>query len=361
MKILDRYLVKTIAFYTLNVMFVWLSVYAFLNFLNEADSIGQADYTAIQAMMYVVLDLPSVVYAHSSAIILIGLLLALGHLATTAQIIVIRGAGVSIMQIAGTAVKAAMGFVVILILVGELLAPAATEYAENTRAEALGHKVQANNQQGFWVKDGQSIIHVDKNFDGRLFGNVTLIKLKNTNTLESVTYADNAVFDGKSLQLKKTRHYQVDANNNQFDRINFDQSEQYNTRVSFSQEFISSLRKKPYQLSTWHLFNQIGFLVQNGLAADAFEVELYKRLVKPFTLVAMIIFSMLFIFGSLRDASLGRKIFLGLMISLLFELTARIGGVLSLRLDYNHFLMASMPTIIALIFALILLNRKSAQ
>jgi len=75
----------------------------------------------------------------------------------------------------------------------------------------------------------------------------------------------------------------------------------------------------------------------------------------------MIVFSMLFIFGSLRDASLGKKIFLGIILSLFFELFSRIGGALSLRFDYNHFLVASVPTLIVLVFAFILLKRKSAQ
>jgi lipopolysaccharide export system permease protein len=361
MKILDRYIVKTMAFYTLGVMLVWLGVYAFFNFINEVDNIGQVNYTVIKAMVYVVLDLPSVIYAHSSVIILLGSLLAMGHLASTSQLVVVRGSGISIMQITGTVVKVALVFITIVILVGELIAPMATQYAENSRAKALGHNIQAKNQQGFWIKDNNAIIHVNKNFDGQLFGDVTLIKLKNSNTLESVTHADNAIFDGESLKLGKTDDYQVGRNQEKFYNIDIDQFEQYRTMVSFDQEFIVSLRKEPYELSTWHIFNQIGFLTQNGLSTDAFDVELYKRIVKPFTLVAMIVFSMLFIFGSLRDASLGKKVFLGLMLSLFFELFSRIGGVLSLRLDYNHFLIASIPTLVVLVFALILLKRKSVQ
>jgi hypothetical protein len=30
-------------------------------------------------------------------------------------------------------------------------------------------------QQGFWLKDGNTIINVKENFDGRVFGDVTLI------------------------------------------------------------------------------------------------------------------------------------------------------------------------------------------
>ena len=362
MKILDRYIIKTMAFYTLAVMLIWAGVYSFFSFLNEVNEIGQANYTISEAMIYISLKLPDVVSGHSSVVILLGTLLALGHLAGTSQLIVIRSSGISIMNITKIVLKTALVFIVISTLIGEFLAPVTNQAAKNSRAQAFGHNILAKNQQGFWVKENQSIVHVGKNFDGHLFSDVMLINLKNNKTLASVGQTDNALFDGENLMLEKIDLYQIDQSEGQkFNNFNVDQLTQYKVPVAFDQEFVSSLRKKPRELSTWNLYNQINFLTQNGLSSDPFEVELYKRLVKPFTLIAMIIFSMLFIFGSLRDASLGKKIFLGVALSLFFELFSRIGGVLSLRFDYNHFLVASTPTLIVLVFVYILLKRKSAQ
>jgi len=360
MKILDRYIVKTMAFYTSGVMFVWLGVYAFLNFINEIDKIGQVNYTALEAMLYVALDLPSVVYTHSSVIILLGSLLALGHLASTSQLVILRGSGVSIIKITKTVVKIALIFIFFVIIVGEFIAPLATQYAENSRAKALGHNITVKNQQGFWLKDGNSIVNVGKNFDGHLFANVTLINLKNSHELDSVIFSKKAIFNGANFALEKTKEYQLDYSES-FTKFQSNDYEKYNTEVSFDQELIVSLKKEPVELSTWRLYKQIKFLTDNNLAADIFEVELYKRIVKPLTLVSMIVFSMLFIFGSLRDSTLGKKIFLGLMLSLFFELFSRIGAALSLRLDYNHFIIAITPTLIVLVVAFILLRRKSAR
>jgi len=362
MKILDRYIIKTMAFYTLAVMLIWLGVYSFFSFLNEVNDIGQANYTVIEAITYISLKLPDIISGHSSVVILLGSLLALGHLAATSQLIIVRGSGVSIMNIVKIVIKTALVFVIIVTLIGELLAPTTNQIAQNSRAKALGHNVQAKSQQGFWVKDKHSIIHVGKNFDGRSFGDVMLINLKDNKTLASVGQADSAVFEGESLMLEKANFYQINRSDDQkFYDINTSQLNQYKLPVAFDQGFVNSLRKEPRDLSTWNLYKQMSFLTKNGLAADAFEVEFYKRIVKPFTLVAMIVFSMLFIFGSLRDASLGKKIFLGIILSLFFELFSRIGGALSLRFDYNHFLVASVPTLIVLVFAFILLKRKSAQ
>jgi lipopolysaccharide export system permease protein len=75
----------------------------------------------------------------------------------------------------------------------------------------------------------------------------------------------------------------------------------------------------------------------------------------------MLMLSMLFIFGSLRDASLSKKIFLGVVISLFFELSSRISGVISLRFDYDPLFSASAPTLVTLAIAFLLLRKKSSN
>ncbi len=360
MKILERYIVKTMTVYTLAVLFIWLSVYGFLKFIDEIDEIGRADYTTLKAITYVAMDLPAITYSSMSMVILLGTILAFGHFAATSQLIIARASGLSIAQITYIATKAALVFALIIIAFGELVVPISTQYAENVREKALGVNITAENQQGFWLKEGDSIIHVNKNFDGRLFEDMMLINTSELKQLNSVIFAEQAVFDGENLILEQTKQYQLN-HNDKF--VGFESSSQgtYTTKVSFDRTLINSLKKEPYELSTWNLYQQIDFLTNNGLIAGAFEVEFYKRLVKPITLVTMILFSMLFIFGSLRDASLGKNIFLGLTISLCFELMSRIGGALSLRLDYNHVFTAFAPTLIALALVLYLLRVKSAQ
>lgn len=359
MNILQGYIVKTMAFYTLIVMFIWLSVYGFLNFIGEIKQIGSANYTAFDAFFYVLADLPAVLYSHYPVIILLGTLLALNNLSATSQLVVIRAAGVSIMSVAKIVVNTALWFCVVVVLIGEFIAPTTTEYAQYSRNNALGYN-QTEHNNGFWLKDGNTIIRFEKNLGGHLFENITLIKLNNDKQLDSILYADKASFDGVNLNFKKAQHYKLDRAKNSI-AIHPQNYEQYNIQVSFDKKLIADSTKEPNELSTWNLYQQIVFLSDNELVTDVFKIELYKRLIKPLTLIAMILFSMLFVFGSLRDSSLGRNIFLGLVLSLFFELSFRIGGALSLKFAHSYFLSASIPTLVALIVAFILLKRRSLR
>ncbi|SMN00575.1 permease YjgP/YjgQ family protein [uncultured Candidatus Thioglobus sp.] len=359
MKILDRYLAKILLIYTLGVMIVWMGIYAFFNFINEIDLIGQHNYTLLSAVIYVASDLPAVVYSHSPVIILLGCLLALGHLAATSQLVVIQGCGISIMKIAKKVVITAMMFISMVVFLGEFIAPITAKHAEFYKAKALGQGVSKGNQQGFWLKDGDAIINVGKNLDDKTFGNVSLIHLHKVNQLKSIIYADKVGFDEGHLTFEDSKGHHFN-HTEEITTIQAKNDEKYKIKVSFNQNLIKALEKDPRELSGWELYKYIDFLSENDLASDHFKIELYKRFIKPVTLVAMLLISMLFIFGSLRDASLGKKIFLGVAISLLFELSSRIGSVISLRFDYDPLLSASVPTIVVLAIGFILLKRKSA-
>ena len=145
----------------------------------------------------------------------------------------------------------------------------------------------------------------------------------------------------------------------EFDNISLKERNSYNKIVSFDKDLIDSLKKEPEELTTWNIIKQIQFLSDNKLRSIIFEVELYKRLIKPITLVAMILLAMLFIFGSTRDVTLGRKIFFGVAVGLSFEMLSRIGGAMALSFDFNPVMSAILPSIVVMVIAITLLIQKS--
>ena len=58
----------------------------------------------------------------------------MGHLATTGQLIILRASGISILKITWLTLKNAIIFLIFLTLIGELVAPTLTTYAENERS-----------------------------------------------------------------------------------------------------------------------------------------------------------------------------------------------------------------------------------
>ena len=358
MKIKDRYIANTLLTYSIVVLLVWLSIYSFFNFLAELNTVGTVNYTILEAFKYIVLQLPEVAYDQVSPVILLGCVLGMGHLATTGQLIILRASGISILKITWLTLKNAIIFLIFLTLIGELVAPTLTTYAENERSNALGQNSLSNSQDGFWIRDGDNFINVENNVDGSLFNGITVIELNKSNKIERVIESKSAIFDGQNINMDSTNIFSINSTN-LFDDIALKERNLYKKRVAFDQDLIDSLEKEPKDLTTLTIVKQIQFLTDNKLRAEVFEVELYKRLVKPITLVAMVLLAMLFIFGSTRDATLGRKIFFGVVIGLSFELISRIGGALALSLNFSPLLSTFVPAIAIMIIATIALINKS--
>jgi lipopolysaccharide export system permease protein len=357
MKIKDRYIAKTLLTYSLVVLIVWLSIYSFFNFLTELNSVGTVNYTILEAFKYIVLQIPEVAYEQVSPVILLGCVLGMGHLATTGQLIILRASGISILKITWLTLKNSFIFLIFFIIVGELVAPTLSKYAENERSRAMG-KALSSSQNGFWIRDGDNFINVENNIDGSLFSGITIIEVNKSKKIERVVKSKSAVFNGQTLNMDTTNIFSINSLN-LFDEIALKERNFYKKRVAFDQDLIDSLEKDPKDLTTYTILKQIEFLTDNKLRAEVFELELYKRLVKPITLVAMILLAMLFIFGSTRDASLGSKIFFGIAIGLSFELLSRIGGALALSFDFNPLLSTFVPAIIVMVISITVLINKS--
>ena len=360
MKIKDRYIAKTILSYTLVVMLVWLSIYSFFNFLSELNSVGNANYTILGAFQYIILQMPEVAYDQASALILLGCILGMGHLATTGQLLILRVSGASVLNITWLSVKNAMLFLFILILVGEIFAPTLTQYAEGERLDALGQTSFSGSQDGFWIRDGDNFINVENNIDGSMFSGISIFEVNEQNKIQKVISSETGIFDGKSLNLNATEIFLINSDN-AFENLSIKDHNNYNKSVAFDHELIASLEKEPKDLSTLTIIKQIQFLTENKLRAGVFQVELFTRLVKPISLTAMILISMIFIFGSNRDITLGRKIFLGVAIGLSFELISRLGGAISLSFEFSPFLSSFVPSILAIFIAILILIKKSSN
>jgi len=358
MKIRDRYIAKTLLSFTIVVLVVWTSIYSFFNFLAELNNVGKDGYTVLSALTYILLQLPEVVYKQASPIILLGCILGMGHLASTGQLLIFRITGASILKITLLTLKNSLIFVLFFILIGEFLAPISSSFAENSRSNAIENSSSSINQNGFWIRDGDNFINVRRNIDGTLFSDITIIEVNSLNKIERVIKSENALFDGDSLNMNDSEIFSIDESSS-FDKISIKERNSYDKKVSFDRDLIDSLEKEPENLSTWTLIKQIRFLSDNKLRSGVFEVELYKRLIQPITLSAMILLAMLFVFESPRDVTLGRKIFFGVALGLSFEMLSRVANAMALGLEFSPFLSSILPSIVVMFIAVILLLKKS--
>ena len=98
-------------------------------------------------------------------------------------------------------------------------------------------------------------------------------------------------------------------------------------------------------------------LEQNGQRSDRFLLAYWNKLVQPFTTVAMVLLALPFCFSSLRSASLGQRVFVGVLLGLAFDIINKGFGSFGLAMQLPPLLGALLPTMLFLALSLVLLRR----
>ena len=96
MRLIDRYIGIHILSGTALALAVLLSVFSFIDFIDDLDAVGRGTYTVTSAMMHSLLTMPGRAFALFPPAALIGTLLGLGTLAINRELVIMRAAGISV-------------------------------------------------------------------------------------------------------------------------------------------------------------------------------------------------------------------------------------------------------------------------
>ena len=204
MKILDRYIGRAVAFGVFGVLLLLLVLMGFFELLNELEEVGQG-YTTAMAFGYVGLILPRYTYELFPVATLLGSLIGLGGLASHSELIAMRAAGVSLARILGAVLKTGALLLVLVVLVGEYLAPMAELQAQRMKTQAVSGQATLRTRFGFWSRSGDSIIHVGQVLPGSRLADVTLYEFGAGHTLRRAIHAGQASYEQDHWRLQQVR------------------------------------------------------------------------------------------------------------------------------------------------------------
>ncbi|NNF95810.1 MAG: LPS export ABC transporter permease LptG [Halobacteria archaeon] len=345
MRILDRYIGQTVLVSIVSVMVVLAALFILISFVNEFENIGRADYTIWQAAMYVLLHIPQNIYEIFPMTALLGTMLGLGALSKKSELVIIRASGVSRIRISLAVIKSAAMLIVLVVIVGEIVAPPALEYANQTRLRALVSQLSLNTEYGLWARDGNTFIHVrNVEHDGRLV-DINLYTLSAAGSLDKQLHADTARYNGEVWVLKNVKESYIDHTGVQQTVL-----PQLDWQTIMDPELVGIVSLEPMNLAVWKLLDYIHYLRSNGLDSKQYELAMWNKLIAPFTILAMVLLAVPFVFRSQRQTSVGLQIILGFLIGIVFYIASRLAGQVGLVYDLMPVISASVPTL--LVFAL---------
>ncbi len=352
MRILDRYLARTIISGTLMVLLVLAALLAFVDFVAELDDVGKGQYSALKAAGVVLLGLPKRLYELFPTAVLIGSLLSLGTLAANSELTVMRAAGVSIMRIVYSVIKAGIILLIFVALVGEVIVPMSERYAQSMRAKELKQTISLGGQGGFWARDDQRFLYVSQVYPGMNLGQVNIYEFSESNQLKRVTHAKSAKYVDDKWRLENVK--QTEFSNGKVES---------RTRSSeiwqklLNPDLFNVVSIKPENMSALDLYHYSQYLQDNDLESSHYKLAFWIKVFTPVSSLVMLLIALPFVFGSQRAGGAGNRMLLGLLMGIGFYLLNRTMNHLGQVYQLYPFVSASVPVLIVAILSFLSLRK----
>lgn len=354
MRLLGRYIGKTIASNVLAVMLVLLALYFFSTFVSEIADVGKGKYQILDALQFSILLLPRQVYELFPLVALMGTMLGLGALATTSELTVMQAAGVSVAQIMREILKVGAVLVVIALILGEAVAPPLEKEARSERARAMSENLSLNVKTGLWAREDGTFINIERLLINNRASGIHLYRFAPDGKLLQSTSAVQGLYQKKEQSWKLMQVEHTFFGEQHITR-QFEQSMIWKSNVT--PEVIDVVAIPPENLSILDLLDYLGYLRENKLEAERYELSLWTRIAAPFATAGMILLAIPFVFGSLRSVGVGQRIVIGALIGIGFYLFNGIFGRVGLVYHLPPFLSAVTPTVLVYLMWYALMRR----
>jgi lipopolysaccharide export system permease protein len=351
-KVLDIYIGKAVIGGAFLVMCVLLALFVFIEFISELDHIGRGDYTAWDAIRYVLFSVPRLTYELTPMAALLGSLIGLGALAGNNELVIMRAAGISIARVSWAALKAGLLLVLFAVWMGEWVVADAEQHATDIRSSALAGKDSLRTVDGFWMRDATDFINVRTVLPGGRLVGVYVYEFDSAHELRRISSARSATYDRGQWQLKQVRRSVIGR-----DGVTTEQMPEMTWRSQLSPDLLDIIAIKPASLSVSGLYKYIRYLRTNGLSSGRYEAEFWTKIALPFATCVMVFAALPFVFGPLRSVGVGQRMLIGALVGIGFYLLNQGVNYVGLVYEFNPLLGAVLPTGLLLAIAVYMMRR----
>ena len=340
MRLLDLYLGRVLLNQILLVLGVLVGVFVFVTFIDQVSYLGTGQYSLLDAMKYVLLSTPRIVYEVFPMAVLVGAILGLSLLAVDSELIVMRSSGVSIGQITVAVLKLGFLLALVALLIGEFVTPWSETLAQRGRAQALERNIEQKSNSGLWLRDGKTFVNVREVLPDLTLRDIRIFEFDSMSQLRALVYAGKGRYAESFWDLDDVKQTLIDEHG--FTQVSEAPKARWNTTVT--PQTMTIFLVQPDQLSLLQLRQYIAHLGANLQDTRNFELAYWSKLTLPLSAAVMLLLAIPFVFGSIRSGGMGRNLFIGIMIGITFFATSKALGYIVLVYDMPPLVGAILPT-----------------
>jgi len=358
MKLLDRYLFSSIIKSSISVLLGLVLLFSFFQFLEELNDVGKRDYTISIALNYIALLLPSFFNLLLILGLMIGVVFSLGQLNTNKELQIFQVASISKKNIVYKSIKYTFFISVVLIIVLEIISPFTSKLADQIKRQAQG-KPLISQSGALWLKINDKFVFYEKKKRKKKNTSIKVFDIENKTSLKSILFAKNINFSDENISLKNPKKVEIHSDGDFYLIRKKHKDKLYRLELEPSQ--LEFLNKSVKEMSIFEMIISIKNSINFGTTNQELFTELISRIIKPFTLIGMILIAIPFVLNTQRAASVGNRIFISIAIAVFTHLITKITSIILVAKSSASFVGPFIPTIALLLIGLLVLRVKRQE
>ena len=350
-RIVAKHVTKTTVLAMLGATVILSGLQVLFTYLGELGSLEDG-YGALDAFKYVMWSAPKYLYEILPIAALIGSVLGLGVLASNSELIVMRASGISLWRIVGWVIRSALILVILTFALSEWVIPYTNEQAKNVKKHRT--VAELGTVQGYWTREGQRFIYIDyANSQGLLRG-VEALDFDENYNLRAAIIADQGHFvtDGR-WDLKDAKQMDILKDGNAY----VENHANLPLAMALQPKYVHMVTMDPKDLSPSQLVSITNYMHEYSQVPKTYQLAFWQKIAAPLSLIALVVVACSFIFGPLRQQSMGFRLVIALFTGLGFYYLQDFLGYASLVYSPSPAWFVFLPILLVFLIGGYLLHR----
>jgi lipopolysaccharide export system permease protein len=227
--------------------------------------------------------------------------------------------------------------------------------SEKQEQEFIFNMIRSDN--GLWMRQEKDFLHFNHvSGNGDITGFARFV-FNDHGELEYAQYASRAVHSTDTAQpgwsLKKIRMTRFGENSVSTEL----QAGDDHWSSELEPGLLSVVASEPESMSLRELRYYINYLTGQGQDSRVFELVFWQKVMQPLAMIGLVLVAISFIFGPLRDTTMGYRLFTGVMLGILFRFSQDLLGPTSMVYGFTPLLAVSAPIVACWLLGMFLLAR----
>lgn len=331
------------------VALAFLSLFFFIDFVEELGSVGRGGYTTLHAVAYSLLELPGHLYVLSPIAILIGTIYTLSRMAQSSEFTILRTGGLGPGRALGMLASLGVVLAFATFIIGDYVAPISEQKASQLHSLFKGSKRLDTSRA--WLKDRRgdqsfSVQIGSMNADGTL-QDVRIFQFDSDGRLVLRMAAKKAVIEDPLWLLKDVTltHWTLHA-------APEEKLDSFQWSSNLSASVVAAAVMPLETTSTLELLRYVNHLSDNEQTAQRHAIKFWSRAVYPLACLVMMALALPFAYLHARHGGVSLKVFGGIMLGISFVLLNNLASHIGLLKNWTPWLVASAPSALYLLMSM---------